>query len=176
MNQLFKAASDAVSSSKQAARQAKEASDVVLMQAIKVLLASGVSIRETASMLDSSKATVGRLAALPTTAAPVPSSGKPASDLVVSNGWGSQKRLDEVYEWCLIYDGEHGIELPPAVLELTKDQALENLRHACEQERVAGESRLTDDERNAVRRRCRLAAVIAQARGAHAEDLSHTQN
>src|SRR3546814_17693206 len=86
-----------------------------------------------------------------------------SADLVVSNGWGSQKRLDEVYEWCLIYDGEHGIELPSAVLDLTKDQALENVRDACEQERVAGESRLTDDERNAVRRRCRLAAVIARA-------------
>lgn len=176
MNQLFKAASDAVSTSKQAARQAKEASDVVLMQAIKVLLASGVSIRETASMLDSSKATVGRLAALPTTATPVPSSDKPATDLVVNNGWGSQKRLDEVYEWCLIYDGEHGIELPPAVLNLTKDQALENLRRACEQERVACESRLTDDERNAVRRRCRLAAAIAHARGASVEDLTHAQS
>lgn len=176
MNQLFKAASDAVTTSKQAARQAKEASDVVLMQAIKVLLASGASIRETAAMLDSSKATVGRLAALPTTAAPVPSPDKPASDLGVSNGWGSQKRLDEVYEWCLIYDGEHGIELPPAVLDLTKDQALENLRRACEQERVAGESRLTDDERNAVRRRCRLALVIARACGASGEDLSRSQN
>lgn len=176
MNQLFKAASDAVSTSKQAARQAKEASDVVLMQAIKVLLASGVSIRETAAMLDSSKATVGRLAALPTTTAPAPSSGKLARDLVVSTGWGSQKRLDEVYEWCLIYDGEHGIELPPAVLDLTKDQALENLRHAYEQERAAGESRLTDDERNAVRRRCRLAAVIARACGASVEDLKRTQH
>ena len=165
MNQLFKAASDAVSTSKQAARQAKEASDVVLMQAIKVLLASGVSIRETAAMLDSSKATVGRLAALPSTAAPVHSADGESTDLVVSNGWGSQKRLDEVYEWCLIYDGEHGIELPPAVLELTKAQALKNLGDAFEQERIAGASRLTDDERNAVRRRCRLAAVIAQARG-----------
>lgn len=176
MNQLFKAASEAVSTSKQAARQAKEASDVVLMQAIKVLLASGVSIRETAAMLDSSKATVGRLAALPSTATPARSANGESADLVVSNGWGSQKRLDEVYEWCLIYDGEHGIELPPAVLELTKDQALKNLRDAYEQERVAGESRLTDDERNAVRRRHRLAAVIAQARGAKVEELSGAQN
>lgn len=55
-------------------------------------------------MLDSSKATVGRLAALPTPAAPVPSSDKPAKDLVVSIGWGSQKRLDEVY-------GAHGPEV-----------------------------------------------------------------
>lgn len=176
MNQLFKAASEAVSTSKQAARQAKEASDVVLMQAIKVLLASGVSIRETASMLDSSKATVGRLAALPSTAAPVPSTDGESADLVVSNGWGSQKRLDEVYEWCLIYDGEHEIELPSAVLDLTKAQALKNLRDAYEQERVAGESRLTDDERNAVRRRCRLAVVIARARGVSGEDLTRAQN
>jgi|GEM_PF-7127145 Trp operon repressor len=176
MNQLFKAASEAVSTSKQAARQAKEASDVVLMQAIKVLLASGVSIRETASMLDSSKATVGRLAALPSTAAPIPSTDGESTDLVVSNGWGSQKRLDEVYEWCLIYDGEHEIELPPAVLDLTKAQALKNLRDAYEQERIAGESRLTDDERNAVRRRCRLAVVIARARGVSGEDLTRAQN
>src|SRR3546814_18396036 len=62
-----------------------------------------------------------------------------SADLVVSNGWGSQKRLDEVYEWCLIYDGEHGIELPSAVLDLTKDQALENARDRSEERRVGTE-------------------------------------
>lgn len=76
----------------------------------------------------------------------------------------------------MIYDGEHGIELPPAVLDLTKDQALENLRKAYDPERIAAESRLTDDERNAVRRRCRLAAVIARASGAGDHDLERTQN
>lgn len=171
MNQLFKAASDAVSTSQQAARQAKEASDVVLMQAIKVLLASGLSVRDTAAMLKSSKSTVSRLAALPSKSASVPSADMQHADLVVTNGWGSQKRLEEVHEWCLIYDGEHNIPLPDSVLNVTKDQALAALRQARDNETAAGTRRLTDDERAEATRRLRLANVIARSVGACEDEL-----
>lgn len=171
MDPLFNAAASAVSTAEQAERRAIDTKKVVLMQAVKVLRARGQSLRNTAKILNSSKVTVERLQILPSTSITLPGTDFPDDHPVIVTGWGSRQRLDEVSEWCLIYDGEHGIPLPKSVLNLTKSQALKTFRDACEKDRVAGESRLTDDERTTIYRRRRLAGAIARAHGASEDDL-----